>query len=63
MKQTSPPELHAASEATQPTLPTEPITLAPENTPDPPSSETTAPYEPLEHGDDRYYAYHWGINE
>ena len=63
MTQTAVPQSIAPSEVQNLNLPGEPIALALEEIPESASATRAAPPAILEVGDDRYYAYHWGINE
>ncbi|MGO8931331.1 MAG: hypothetical protein ACLQU3_31125 [Limisphaerales bacterium] len=53
----------ARADAKAPKVPIEPITSAPEKTPERIPSAIRAPYDIMKWGEDRYYTRHWGINE
>lgn len=57
------PQVIAPLEMQEPSLPVEPVTLAPENILEAAPATTQPPYEILERGEDGHYAQHWGINE
>jgi hypothetical protein len=53
----------APPKAEHPTLPLEPVALAPNDMSDPAPTTPRAPEEILDWGEERFSVRHWGINE